>query len=71
MEIKSIQKLLAMKPGLYIGVDEKGRRVAVSKNSSGFRLHVEAGRQRYKVLQFDPKGTLLSSSEKELRGDAV
>ena len=71
MEIKSIQKLLAMKPGLYIGVDEEGRRVAVSKNSSGFRLHVEAGVQRYKVLQFDAKGTLLSSSEKEVKGDAV
>lgn len=71
MEIKSIQKLLAMKPGLYIGVDEEGRRVAVSKNSSGFRLHVETGGQRYKVLHFDPKGTLLSSSEKEVKGDAV
>ena len=71
MGIKSIQKLLAMKPGLYIGVDEEGRRVTVSKNSTGFRLHVELGNQRYKVLQFDPNGTLLSSSDKEVKGDAV
>lgn len=71
MEIKSIQKLLAMKPGLYIGVDEEGRRVAVSKNSTGFRLHVELGNQRYKVLLFGPNGTLLSSSDKEVKGDAV